>query len=221
MSSREVNQTEFAEMVGLTTRQIRNLEAEGLPSRAEKNGKYYPVPDAFRWVIKWKEDKARESGKNADYQRALTRKMTADARISELKAAELESALIPLAVHQEVLGRILDRVRARIRNLPGAWADQLVDVADPRRMVTLLRGMVDEISRELSTDAGNLVANVRHQEIPAQFPEVAVLRKAGVELFAELLDAEDLTAIPGIGPAKAQKIVAALEEFGLSREAEA
>jgi hypothetical protein len=142
----------------------------------------------------------------------------ADARIAELKAAEAEAALIPMAVHQEVLGRVLDRVRARFRNVPGSWADRLTGVDDPRRMLSLLREMIDDVSRELSTDAESIVAHPRRQELPPDFPAVGVLRKAGIELFAELLDTEDLTDIPGVGPKRAQEIARTLVELGLRQE---
>jgi hypothetical protein len=141
----------------------------------------------------------------------------ADAKIAELKAAEAEGVLVPAVVHEEVLGRVLDRVRSRIRGIPGSWADRL-DPENPRRAITVLRAMVDDVLSELSGDADRIVANPRHQEIPGDFPEVGILRKAGVELFAELLDTEDLTEIHGVGPAKAARIDAALQDMGLTRQ---
>jgi phage terminase Nu1 subunit (DNA packaging protein) len=72
--------------------------------------------------------------------------MIADAKVAELKAAEMESLLIPLAVHEDVLGRVLDRVRSRIRNIPGSWADRLV-LDSPKATVIVLRKMVDDVSR--------------------------------------------------------------------------
>lgn len=212
-----MNQTEFATAVSLSTRQVRNLEAEGLPCRSEKNEKWYP-PEALSWYWERKEREIRADAADSDYQRALTRKTLADARMAELKAAQLEEALIPMAIHQEVLGRVLDRIRARFRNIPGSWADRLVGITEPGRMLVLLREMVDEVSSELSSDAENIVANVRRQEIPPEFPEVTTLRKAGIELFAELLDRDDLTSIPGVGPVRARRIEEGLKEMGLMHE---
>ena len=200
----------------MSTRQVRNLEAEGLPYRAEKNEKWYP-PTSIAWYWERKEREIRADAEDSDYQRALTRKTMADAKVAELKAAQLEEGLIPMAVHQEVLGRVLDRVRARFRNIPGSWADRLVGVSDPKRMLILLREMVDDVSSELSSEADSVVANIRRQELPPDFPEVTTLRKAGIELFAELLDQEDLTVIPGIGPARAERIETALSDLGLQR----
>lgn len=213
--SAQVNQTELAAMLGLTTRQIRNLETDGLPFQASGNGKLYPIPAAVRWYVQFRETRAAEAAASNSYQEALTRKAVADARTAELKLAQLENTLIPLAVHQEVLGRVLDRVRARIRNLPGAWAERLVGVDEPREMVKLLRDVVREISAELSGSAVQLVVNARQEEIPPDFPEAATLRRAGIEIFAELLDVDSMESLPGIGPAKAGRIRAALEQLGL------
>jgi phage terminase Nu1 subunit (DNA packaging protein) len=190
------------------------LEAEGIPCRADQNRKWYP-PEAISWYWKRKEAEIRKEAEDTDFQRAQTRKMIADAKVAELKAAEMESLLIPLAVHEDVLGRVLDRVRSRIRNIPGSWADRLVGLDSPKATVIVLRKMVDDVSSTLSSEADEIVSDPRKQEIPADFPEVAVLRKGGVELFSELLDVDRLTDIPGVGPARAEVITGALLERGL------
>jgi len=41
----------LATILGLTTRQITNLEAEGIPCRAVGNRKLFPIPEAVRWYV--------------------------------------------------------------------------------------------------------------------------------------------------------------------------
>lgn len=207
-------------MIGLTTRQVRNLEVKGLPVRTDGNGKFYPMPEAFRWYLSFKEQEVRAETENTQYQEALTRRTLADARIMERKLAELDGALMPTAVHQQVIGRVLEQVKIRGRNAPGSWAERLLDISSMRKMVAELRVMIDEIFESLSSDAERIVANTRQQEIPEDFPEAATLRAAGIELFAELIDLEDLTSLPGIGPAKAKLIKGALREQGVVADGE-
>lgn len=48
--------------------------------------------------------------------------------------------------------------------------------------------------------------------LPEDFPGLAALEAAGITTYNEVRAVEDLTAIPGIGPATAEKITEALEE---------
>ena len=205
-------------MVGLTTRQIRNLEAKGLPVRSRKNRKWYPLPDAFRWYLAFREEIAREELEATPYDEALARKTLAEAKIRERELARLDETLVPMVLLDQTLGRVLDRVQARIRNIPGAWSERLVGIDDPRQMLVRLREMVDEVSSDLSDSAEAIVRDPRQEEIPDDFPEAGRLRGSGIELFAELLDMDDPASIRGIGPAKREQIREALESLGVSTE---
>ena len=44
-----VNQTELASILGVSTRQIRNLEREGMPCETEGKRKRYPLPQAVHF----------------------------------------------------------------------------------------------------------------------------------------------------------------------------
>ncbi|TVR55846.1 MAG: hypothetical protein EA421_05365 [Gemmatimonadales bacterium] len=128
-----VSQRELAELLGLTTRQIRNLEGRGLPVSATGNRKRYPIPDAIRWYVASKGREAADAAEVTPYDEALARKTLADARIAERKLAELDAALIPAALHRQVLSRVSEGVAARIRNLPGEWAPRFVGIPNPRQ----------------------------------------------------------------------------------------
>jgi len=53
---------------------------------------------------------------------------------------------------------------------------------------------------------------VKQGKLPEDFPGHAALAEAGINTFNQLRKAGDVTEIPGIGPATAEKIQAALEE---------
>lgn len=210
-----VSQRELAELLGLTTRQIRNLEGRGLPVSVTGNRKRYPIPDAIRWYVASKGREAAEAAEVTPYDEALARKTLADARIAERKLAELDAALIPAALHRQVLSRVSEGVAARIRNLPGEWAPRFVGIPNPRQAVPLLQTLATSLLEALAGNAEDMVRDPRQEEIPEDFPAAAQLRAAGVELMGELLDLQDLREVPGIGSARAGAISAALESRGL------
>ena len=211
-----VSQRELAELLGLTTRQIRNLEGRGLPVAASGNRKRYPIPDAIRWYVASKAREASEAAEVTPYDEALARKTLADARIAERKLAELDQNLIPSALHRQVLSRVAERVAARVRNLPGEWAPRVVGIQNPREAVPVLQALASSLLEALAGGAEDMVRDPRQEEIPEDFPGAAQLRAAGVELMGELLDLQDLRAVPGVGPARAGAISAALKSRGLT-----
>lgn len=144
--AREVNQTEFAALVGLSTRQVRNLEAEGLPHRADGNAKLYPLPDALDWYYARKyEPEAPSERKEADL-----RKLNAEAKLKEIEVAKAAGELVPLDQYTSELGLVLDKVRAKLQNVPGTWAPALVGCKTIPEALTRLRPLVNEILVELS-----------------------------------------------------------------------
>ncbi len=217
VSARSVTQTELAALLGLSTRQIRNLEAEGIPFRSDGRRKEYPVPDAIRWYVGRKQEEAERAVERTDYEEALARKTLAEARRAELQLAELEGSLIPRALAEQMLGRVLERIRSRLTAIPGVYSTQLAGLS-PRALVQPLRRMVQEVLGDLSGSADEIVRDPRREEVEPSFPASGYLREAGIELYAELLEIEDLRSIPGIGPARATQIERALSRLGLSPE---
>lgn len=137
MSRREVSQTELAEFLGLTTRQIRNLDAEGLPHRAEGNRKFYPIPEAVEWYYQGK-------GQPTAIEEAERRKAVADARMSELKVAQLEGKLVPVELHERRVVALLDRIRAPLLNIPGNHAPAVEAARTPAEAQSVLERIRDE-----------------------------------------------------------------------------
>src|SRR5690606_3285343 len=91
---KEVTQRELADILGLTTRQIRNLEAAGLPHRAEGNRKLYPIPDAVIWYRDRAVESALADAQPTQFEEARAREMIARAEKAELEVARLRGELI-------------------------------------------------------------------------------------------------------------------------------
>lgn len=145
---RDATQKEFAEMVGLTTRQIRNLETEGLPHRAEGAKKFYPVPAAVLWIRDRDVKAAIARAQPTNFDDVRLREMTANAELAELEVMRVRGELI----HRDDLERLysapLAQMRARMLALPGRIAADLP--LPPVESVEVIERIVHEFMAELS-----------------------------------------------------------------------
>lgn len=158
----ELSRKELAELCRLSTRQIANLEREGMPHIARKNRKFYP-PAAVVWYWERKVEEAREkSRRDAEAgpdRSARARKLEADARLAEITVAKLEGDLIPIDMHETRLGAILDGLRARIVSAPGVWAPRIVGVKSVRAAVRRLKPLSHELLDSLASLAAEIDDN--------------------------------------------------------------
>lgn len=203
---REVSQKELANSVlGLSARQIRNLEDEGLPHRADGRRKLYPIPEAVQWYLQHKKRKALERVEQADYDEAKARREQARARQEEIKLAKEEGRIITREAAEKTYGAALDQVRRELLNMPGRWGAQ-AGFEEPRKGEKFLKGIAREILDHLSGAVADRVAVGGEQDLPEEFPGYGALTEAGVETFSDLLDVDDLEEVHGIGPVTAGKI---------------
>ena len=210
----EVNQKTLAEVLNLTTRQVRNLDELGLPSRPAPNGKdrLYSLPRAVGWYLDRERERLRPSAKD----QADARRAAAQARLAELELEEREGSLLPVVVHQRVMGEVFDDVRSNLLNLPGSVATQLVGLAEPREAVAVLRPAVDNCLTRLVAIADELEDRAEGSAgpLPEDFPAARYLLQAGITSLAALrrqIQEDTLEEIPGIGPARARAIRAEVE----------
>jgi phage terminase Nu1 subunit (DNA packaging protein) len=213
MARDEISQTELARTLGLSTQQIRNLEREGMPHRAEGRRKLYPRPGAVQWYVRRKQEEATAAVEPTDYSAARARRELARARLAEIEVAKEEGKLIPQEVVEEIYGtRLLDVVRSGILNMPGRWGAQVVGLSSPREGEALLKRVAAELLEELSSQGASAVELDGEDDVlPDDFPGRRALEEAGVESMAELLEIEDLRSVRGIGPATERKIMERLQ----------
>ncbi|MGE0456423.1 MAG: hypothetical protein AB7Q30_23065 [Vicinamibacteria bacterium] len=143
-----MTQSEFAELVGLTTRQIRNLEKAGLPHRSDKNRKLYPVPSAIHW---WRDREVELAVKEievGDLDEAKTRKMQVEAARAELELAREQGQLIHIADLEQLHQKPLATLRARLLALAGQIAAQLP--IEPVESLEVIEPIVHAMMQELS-----------------------------------------------------------------------
>lgn len=208
---REVSQAELARILPLTTRQIHNLESQGLPHRAEGRLKFYPLPEAVDWYVRYREQLAREEFEVTDYEKARARREAARARLAEIEVAKEEGRLIPQDVVEQVYGReMLEPLRRAINSMSGRWGAQIVGIASAREGEAALKRIGAELLEFFSGPVADHIEAGETALLPPDFPGRAALLEAGIETISDLLGVDDLRSIPGIGPATERKIKAAL-----------
>lgn len=164
--SDQLSQIELAERLDLTTRQIRNLEEAGLPTRVKGDRKTYAWPKALHWYVEYRESLVEKRVKPLDFEAARARKMAADAQLSEIEVEKAQGALLPAATVDQVVGELGDRLRAVIVNVPGNYGLRLEALGVPAKaaeealtaiaeeMTRALRGVADELEEEADRGDG-------------------------------------------------------------------
>lgn len=154
MADRLLTQQELAEVLPITSRQIRNLVKEGMPQETLGARTLYPLAACVRWYIAHRE--AIASGQRTNRSEAQARKTEAQARLAELEVEEAEGRLIPLALHQDRLAAILDRLRAKILAIPGTWPPRLIRARTVAEMMRSLKPLVHELIEALAATADDV-----------------------------------------------------------------
>ena len=148
-----LNRKDFSALLGLTTRQIHNLEAEGIPHTVENGRKLYPMPDAAQWYYRRQMDREKAKMIPTGYDEAKTREMIARADMAEMDAAKARGELIHLDDLEAQHSAPLAQLRARLLSLPGRIvADLPMSATDA---LDIIEPIVHEMMKELSEDDGD------------------------------------------------------------------
>lgn len=144
----EVTGQVLARVLGLSADHVARLARDGMP-HTERNGqRVFALAEAVRWYV------ARTRQREGGRAEAELRYREAKARLAELEVAERERQLVPLAEVAEMLGPLLDDLRARLHNLPGRAATLF---PDPREAAERLQPVVDEVLQSYQEYAEELV----------------------------------------------------------------
>ena len=209
----EVNQRDAAAVLGLTTRQIRNLDEAGIPSRpaGDGRGRVYDLVEVVPWYIR---EVRRQSRTNeSDLDRAKLEQAQLEVRRRKIEVAKAEGELIAIADHRTVVGKVADAFRAALLSVPGSWGPRIVGVTSPAEGTEAMRVCSEELLRDMSSvaDALELEGQTAPEPLPEDFPGYRALAAAGIQTFVDLCALEDVTEVKGIGPKLAERIGDLLE----------
>jgi hypothetical protein len=147
----EVNQTELGRILPVTTRQIRNMEADGLPHRADGNQKLYPLPNAVVWWHERELKRALKAAEVSELDVLKARKLEAEAESKEIEVEERRGLLMPVAQHAQICGLVFDRIRTKLQALTASWPPLLVGLDNEREIQAALIPAINEVLEELQT----------------------------------------------------------------------
>ena len=208
----EVNQRDAAAVLGLTTRQIRNLDEVGLPSRPAKNGRgrLYDLIEVVPWYIR--QVRTQNRAEESELDQTKLEKEQLEVRRRQIEVAKAEGELIGIGDHRSVVGKIADAFRAALLSVPGSWGPRVVGITSPVEGTEAMRTCSEELLRDMAGVADSIELEGRVAEpLPENFPGHRALVAAGIETFVDLRALEDVTQVKGIGPKLARRIVDQLE----------
>lgn len=208
-----VNQKRLSGVLGLTTRQIRNLDSDGMPSKVSDYGeRQYDLDVVVQWYVDRKLEQARKDSDELD--QAKLERAQLDVRLRQIEVAKAEGSAVDVEHHDEVVEELVRAFRLSVLALPGTWGPRIVGVSDPARGTELMRRCADDLLRAMQSKAGDLELEAARESatpLPEDFPGYRALVSTGVETFDQLRALGDVRTVKGIGPKTAARINESLE----------
>lgn len=172
-ASGRITQQELAPILGVTTREIRNLYDRGLPfTIGEKNRREHDVGECVAWYLKFKiDDKKTDPGKAATADLQL-RRLQIEVQQAELALATDRKNLVSVDYLENQVARINEAVRSRILNLPGRAGPVLVGCKTIAEVQIRMQSLIDELLQSLTAIGDDEELDVDDEDEDAE--EVAV-----------------------------------------------
>lgn len=208
-----VNQKHMAKVLGLTTRQIRNLDEDGMPSTVISSGeRIYDLTVTVPWYLARKLEHARNDSDELD--QAKLERAQLDVRLRQIDVAKAEGSAIDIEHHDEVVEELVRAFRLSVLALPGTWGPRIVGITDPAQGTEAMRRCADDLLRAMQSKAGDLELEAARETatpLPEDFPGYRALSAVGVKTFDDLRMLGDPRSVKGIGPKTASQIAETLE----------
>lgn len=194
------------DLIGVSARRVQQLAREGVVPKAGR-GKY-PLAGCVQAYIAYWQRQAEEalSRGPANFKEARAKKVRAEAELKELELGLKRGDLVPVDVVEAQVRDALEPVNVGLRTahtrLSRSWSERL----------GIPEGEAVYMIRELSDDIrAHLVQMMeRDEELPEDLPWRSLLEAEGITTLAALRELDDLTAVAGIGPARARRIKEAI-----------
>jgi hypothetical protein len=137
----------------MTERRIQQLAAEGVMVRVGRG--QYDLLESVRNYITFLDERTRGPGGSnvenlEDWGGARTRRMVAQAEMSELEAAEKAGSLLPVEMVTAAWNRMVESARARFLNLPSVLAPVVTSEQDYGRNRAIITEAVHDALNEVA-----------------------------------------------------------------------
>lgn len=164
-----------AELLGVSTRQVRTYIAQGMPSRKEGRTPVFVWREVFDWFLGYKmsleygdrpafDDEsagddtddlpAVPTGKpNEDIRQATLRKTRAEADLRELALSRQRSEVITIADAKVRLDRMMGNLRTKLLSIPPKLASRLEGLKARTEREAAIKDEMETLCREISTGA--------------------------------------------------------------------
>lgn len=147
-----ISQKQLATALGLSSRQVRNLTDDGTFTRVRQQGQLvYPLGDCVQAYVRYKiEREAKGSASKETILDLQAKKLEIEVEVAELALAQQRGQLVTLDYMEEQIKGLLESLRARCLNMPGKFARDLADTADPAAALIVLERLSTELLQALS-----------------------------------------------------------------------
>lgn len=159
MKDQQVGRDVVAFVLGITEREITNLVKDHgagdtpFPSRVKGTRRTFPLAACVQWYVRFKMDEAaKRANPKGEQLSALdhtkARKELAFAMKAELEIAELRGELLPIAMHEDRVSQLCERLAARCKTL-GRYRGDVQRAMTDLEAATLLERIQDELLKSL------------------------------------------------------------------------
>lgn len=147
----KLTQSEAAQLLRLSTRQIRNLEAAGMPARGDGAKRWYRWSEVHPWFVQYKQREVSPS----DAETWKIREQAARAQKAEIELAASRGEVVRVDDALALLSSILETHRRAAAAIPNRWAPALVGATTVGEMQQRLDEQVREFLTVLQVDLGS------------------------------------------------------------------
>lgn len=150
-----LTQSEIAILLGLSTRQVRNLVDDGAPGTRSNDGKLlYDGPVFTQWYWKRQMERAVEKASPPDEWDAKARRETAQAKMLEYDLAERERKLVNTDLIVDQWAKVLGLIDDLIDSIEGR-ALRFVGLRTPTEAKVQLRELRNDLKRSVAALGGH------------------------------------------------------------------
>lgn len=155
--------SEFAELLGITVRQLTNYRAEGMPHRMANGVATYVPSECIKWLLARERDLARAAAVPGEASERV-RKTRADADLRELELLERRRQLVPTVEFQEALDAIIGGFVAVAAGQLQRYEREIVQVAT----LAAARGLTEQMHDALMLAARRYADQLEAESVSDQ-----------------------------------------------------